>query len=177
MIVCKWHSLYMQVPLVYKTSATYMICECRLLIISAVLSIVLLQYFLYYHYSTFATIILEHCKKCFRTNEKPVPKEMKNLHDINKKPFAMMTAKGFYVVWVFLPFLCFYVVGSLFTLRWVRRIRFPDSFSYQLCSCIRFSLFLQLQHIPMLSKSRSKSFHTLHKSAYRQPTAVRTNCE
>ena len=112
MIVCKWHSLYMQVPLVYKTSATYMICECRLLIISAVLSIVLLQYFLYYHYSTFATIILEHCKKCFRTNEKPVPKEMKNLHDINKKPFAMMTAKGFYVL------------GVRLLLSWVRRIRF-----------------------------------------------------
>ena len=165
MIVCKWHSLYMQVPLVYKTSATYMICECHLLIIYAVLSIVLLQYFLYYHYSTFATIILEHCKKCFRTNEKPVPKEMKNLHDINKKPFAMMTAKGFYVL------------GVRLLLSWVRRIRFPNSFSYQLCSCIRFSLFLQLQHIPMLSKSRSKSFHTLHKSAYRQPTAVRTNCE
>ena len=165
MIVCKWHSLYMQVPLVYKTSATYMICECHLLIISAVLSIVLLQYFLYYHYSTFATIILEHCKKCFRTNEKPVPKEIKNLHDINKKPFAMMTAKGFYVL------------GVRLLLSWVRRIRFPNSFSYQLCSCIRFSLFLQLQHIPMLSKSRSKSFHTLHKSAYRQPTAVRTNCE
>ena len=112
MIVCKWHSLYMQVALVYKTSATYMICECHLLIISAVLSIVLLQYFLYYHYSTFATIILEHCKKCFRTNEKPVPKEMKNLHDINKKPFAMMTAKGFYVL------------GVRLLLSWVRRIRF-----------------------------------------------------
>ena len=41
---------------------------------------------------------------------------MKNLYGINKKPFVTMAAKGFYVVWVFLPFLCFYVVGSLFTL-------------------------------------------------------------
>lgn len=87
-----------------------------------------------------------------------------------------LTAKGRNTAVCFYPF-CVFMFPYLLILRWVRRIRFPNSFSYQLCSCIRFSLFLQLQHIPMLSKSRSKSFHTLHKSAYRQPTAVRTNCE
>lgn len=99
----------MRAALAYNACGTCMICEWHLQISHTVVSIVLLQYFLYHHYSTFVTIILEQTKKCFRTNEKLFPKEMKNLYGINKKPFVTMAAKGFYVVWVFLPFLCFYV--------------------------------------------------------------------
>ena len=102
----------MRAALAYNASGTCTICEWHLQISHTVVSIVLLQYFLYYHYSTFVTIILEHYKNCFRTNEKLFPKEMKNLYGINKKPFAMRTAKGFYVL------------GVRLLLSWVRRIRF-----------------------------------------------------
>lgn len=69
-IVCKWHLRSMRVPLAWYENGTRTICKWHSQTIVSARSIVYLQYFRYYYFSTFDTMVPSITKKYINHNQK-----------------------------------------------------------------------------------------------------------